>query len=238
MGDIAVLDSEKRKSIALALKRIPLFAGCQSQYLEGLVDGFRLKIVGPDTRVITQFEESSDLYIILSGRVQVTFWSEEGEEFILRDLQAGDFFGEMSLIDGNPRSANVTATDRTTLAILGKEKFVETIKREPMVAFDLLMYLVQRLRHNSEMLESFAFLDVRERIEKLLAEYVRENGREEKDGFVRISKLTHKEMAARTGSSREAVSKVMKVLARNDLVKTDTNHLLVSPKICRTLSLQ
>jgi len=232
-----MLDAGKRKSIALSLKRVPLFASCQQEYLESLVDDFRLKTVEADTRIITQFEETTEMYIVLGGHVQVTLWSEEGEEFIIRDFGPGDFFGEMSLIDGNPRSANVTSITRTTLAVLEKDRFVKTVRKEPMVAFDLLMFLVQRLRHNAEMLESFAFLDVRERLEKLLAGYVREEGSEEKDGWIRIRKLTHKEMAARTGSSREAVSKVMKVLAANKLVKVENKNLLVSPRICRNFYL-
>lgn len=227
-----MIESRERISIEESLSRVPLFRNCPRAYLRNIVDDFEIKNVDKDARIIEQADKSTEMYIILRGRVHVTFMSEEGEEFILTDMGEGDFFGEMSLIDGYPRSATVVASEPSTLAMLERDRFIETVRKEPMVAFDLLMFVVQRLRQNNEMLECFAFLDVRERLEKLLAGFVREEGSRTDNGYYRIRKLTHKELAARTGASREAVSKVMKVLSvRKQIIPSET-EFLIAPDMC------
>jgi CRP-like cAMP-binding protein len=98
-----------------------------------------------------------------------------------------------------------------------------------MIAIDLLSAVVQRLRMADGMIESLAFLDVSQRLMELLLQIAKAEGEKDKGGFFRIKKLTHKELAARIGASREAISKVIKVLAFRDVVREEVDSFLISP---------
>jgi CRP-like cAMP-binding protein len=144
---------------------------------------------------------------------------------------AGDFFGEMSLIDGKSRSANVVAEEETFLGILKRDRFLKTMKKDPDIAFDLLTAIVKRLRTADDMIETLAFLDVHDRLIKfLLRTSEGEEGRDE-NGFYRSKKRTHVELAQNIGSSRESVSKSLKVLAHKELVKDRDGYFLIAPHL-------
>jgi len=157
--------------------------------------------------------------------------SEEGEEYILTDLIVGDYFGEMSLIDGKPRSATVVAEEDSTFAVLKRERLIEALKRDPILALDLISSLVQKLRKSTEREESLAFLDVRERLLKLFGELIKTEGKKEDDGFYRIIKRTQKELATRIGASREATSQVLRHLSSEKLLMEKDAFLLISPSV-------
>jgi len=195
------------------LKEIPIFKSLSDRHLNRLSE-----------------DESTDLYIMLDGAVRASLVNEDGEELVLAAFNKGDFFGEMSLLDGEPRSATMIAAENAALGILRRETFLRAVKDDPGIAIDLLSAIVRRMRMADGMIESLAFLDVGQRVLKLLVQIARTEGIKDKDGFFRIKRLTHKELAARTGASREAVSKAMKVLSFRDGVKEEGDCFLVSPR--------
>jgi CRP-like cAMP-binding protein len=161
--------------------------------------------------------------------VQASLQNEEGQELVLTHFKEGDFFGEFSLLDGKPRSATMTAKEDSTLSVLKRAKFLDTLKKEPVIAIDMLSALVDRLRKADEMIESLAFLDVRERVVKILIQMAESEGQVEDNRIYKVKKVTHKELAARTGASREAITKVMKVLIFNKVIKDDGEHFHIIP---------
>ena len=96
------------------------------------------------------------------------------------------FFGEMSLLDGKPRSATMIAVEDSALGMLKREKFLTAVKNDPMIAIDLLSAVVQRLRMADGMIESLAFLDVSQRLMELLLQIAKAEGGKDKSGFFRI----------------------------------------------------
>lgn len=104
----------------------------------------------PGERIFFQTDKCIELYIILKGRLQVTLMSEAGEECFLNELHEGDFFGELSLIDGHPRSATVIAEEDALLGVLKREKLLQAVRKDPVIAIDLLETLVQRVRKATE----------------------------------------------------------------------------------------
>lgn len=223
---------DERELVEKFIHRVTLFKDVTEKYLEQIVDDFSILHAAKNEVIIVQEDTSTDLYIILRGKVKVTLMGEEGEEYILTDLRVGDYFGEMSLIDGKRRCATVVAMEDSTFAVLKRERLIEALKRDPILALDLLSTLVHKLRKATEREERLAFLDVRERLLKLFGELIREEGKKEKDGFYRIGKRTQKELAIRIGASREATSQVLRALASEKILMEKDTFFLISPSVC------
>ncbi len=231
------LGKKEKSLIEKFLRNVHVFKNFSEVHLKRITGDFALLNVNKNEKVVLQSDDSTDLYIVLEGRVKVSFMNPEGNEFILTAFRQGDFFGEMSLIDGKPRSASVTAEEKTLLGVLKRERFFREINDHPVIAVDLLTSLVERLRKADEMIESLAFLDVRERLIKFLVDITDREGRPDGAGFNRIDKRTHRDMASSIGSSREAVSKVLKVLANEKLVDERSGYLFVSEELHKELAI-
>ncbi|MBI1811076.1 MAG: Crp/Fnr family transcriptional regulator [Nitrospirae bacterium] len=221
---------DKSALIERLLKELPVFKSLSNNYLSRIAKDFIVFQAKKGETVFYQSDSSTDLYIVLDGAVRASLLNQEGQELVLATFDKGDFFGEMSLLDGKPRSATMIAVEDSALGMLKRERFLSAVKNDPMIAIDLLSAVVQRLRMADGMIESLAFLDVSQRLMKLLLQIAKAEGEKDKSGFFRIKKLTHKELAARTGASREAISKVIKVLAFKDVVREEGDCLLISPE--------
>ena len=221
----------KDKSVLIErlLKELPVFKSLSDNYLSRIAKDFIVFQVKKGETVFYQSDSSTDLYIVLDGAVRASLLNQEGQELVLATFDEGDFFGEMSLLDGKPRSATMIAVEDSALGMLKREKFLTAVKNDPMIAIDLLSAVVQRLRMADGMIESLAFLDVSQRLMELLLQIAKAEGEKDKSGFFRIKKLTHKELAARIGASREAISKVIKVLAFRDVLREEGDSFLISP---------
>ncbi|MDI6744333.1 MAG: Crp/Fnr family transcriptional regulator [Thermodesulfovibrionales bacterium] len=220
---------DKSALIEKFLRELPVFKSLSDNYLSRIAKDFIVFQVKKGETVFYQSDSSTDLYIVLEGAVRASLLNQEGQELVLAAFDKGNFFGEMSLLDGKPRSATIIAVEDSALGMLKRERFLSAVKDDPMIAIDLLSALVQRLRMADGMIESLAFLDVNQRLVKLFLSIAAAEGEKDKSGFFRIKKLTHKELAARTGASREAISKVIKALAFRDVVREDGDYFLISP---------
>lgn len=223
------LKEDNRRLIGKFLLRVPVFKNLSRKQLRQIIEHFSILYFRKGETVFLQSDRSTELYILLEGKVVVTLFSKKGEEFILTELCRGDFFGELSLIDCKPRSASVIAGEYSVLAVLKRKNFLDLIKKDPTIAIALLETLVERLRKATEREERFAFLDVRDRLLKLLMYFIESEGKRDVSGYQRIIKRTHKELAARIGASREAVSKLMKELIHKKIVREEGNHYLIMP---------
>lgn len=221
----------KDKSVLIErlLKELPVFKSLSDNHLSRIAKDFSIFQVKKGETVFYQSDSSTDLYIVLDGAVRASLLNQEGQELVLATFDEGDFFGEMSLLDGKPRSATMIAVEDSALGMLKRERFLSAVKNDPMIAIDLLSAVVQRLRMADGMIESLAFLDVSQRLMELLLQIAKAEGEKDKSGFFRIKKLTHKELAARIGASREAISKVIKVLAFRDVLREEGDSFLISP---------
>ncbi|MCE5194348.1 MAG: Crp/Fnr family transcriptional regulator [Nitrospiraceae bacterium] len=220
----------KKELIQGFLKEMPIFKSLSEPHINKLAKDFVVLQAKKGETVFYQSDQSTDLYIVLDGSVRASLLNQEGQELILAAFKKGDFFGEMSLLDGMPRSATIIAVEDLILAMLKRELFLSAVKNDPMIAIDLLSSVVQRLRTANGMIESLAFLDVSQRLIKLFLQIASTGSEKNNEGFLRIGKITHRELAARTGASREAISKVIKVLIFRKILKEDERHFFISPK--------
>ncbi len=221
--------SEKdRLLITKFLKSVPVFRTFSNAHLDSVMDGFQIISVNKGEDIVFQADEGTDLYIVLKGIVRVSLSGKDGNELVLAALKAGNFFGEMSLIDGKSRSANVVAMEETILGSLKRDSFVKKMEEEPAIALDLLTALVNRLRKADDMIETLAFLDVHERLTKFLLDNSEDSVDVGSKNYFKTKKRTHMELASHVGSSRESISKALKVMAHKELFIERDGFFLVA----------
>lgn len=211
------------------IKGVPLFSGLKRRHLELIQSECREVFVPDGSVILRQDEQSTDLYFILDGGVRVTLMSAEGKEVTLAVMKKGDFFGELSLFDRKPRSANVFAIADTKLLKLTRESIFGIIKENPDLSINLLSEAAGRLRRADDTIMTLSFLDVCGRVAKALIETAA-GGERLKGGLVRLPGLTHRDIAEQIGSSREAVTKALKSLVQNGQIKMEGKSIIIAPK--------
>jgi len=209
------------------LKQIPLFSDLAPAEIELLYRLVKTRIC-PKGMMILQEEDPGDaLFMIVSGRAKVVHLSEDGREIILDVLGQGDFFGEMALLDQEPRSANVTAVEPTELLVLERTAFLNEIEREPAIAVKMLIELSRRLRRADEKIQDLVLLDVYGRVARMLLRLARLHGKPLEDGFIITKRPTHQDLADMVGASRETVSRVLADLTRRGVVRNNGRMLII-----------
>ncbi|MDP2983188.1 MAG: Crp/Fnr family transcriptional regulator [Candidatus Latescibacter sp.] len=214
-------------------REIPLFSSLKDEELEAIARVSVLKNCPKDTLILIEDEEGDALFIIREGKVKVTSFSETGKEVIFSILGVGDFFGDMSLLDGKPRSASVISIEESSVYILRRADFHSIIEKHPNIALKLLKELTSRLRKADERIESLAFLDVRGRVAGILLQLAEESGEKTPEGIVIRSRPTHQDLANMVGTTRETVTRILKqiengnyiTLSGKDVTILDTERL-------------
>lgn len=136
----------------LILRKVPLFAGLDSGQIDALASMARVSLYPQDAAIIEEGEEGEGLFVILSGRVKVVKGLAGGGERVLATLGSTEFFGEMALLDGYPRSASVIALEDTRCLILSRWDLFILLRRDPEIAIHMLGILSQRLRNVQAMI--------------------------------------------------------------------------------------
>lgn len=224
---------KERDLLETYFRQVPLFRHLPKRHAETILRDFTIRRARRGEVLVTQGEKGTELYIVLQGAVRVVLESDEGEEFILNEMPAGSFFGEISLIDAEPRSATVIADRESVLAVLRRERLLDAIRDEPRIALELLKAFARIVRGATEREERLAFLDVRERLCRFFLVESATAGARTPEGFFRIAKRSHRDLSTRIGSSRESVTKALKALARDGLLREEEAAFLVSPGICQ-----
>ena len=145
-----------------AIRSVPLFASLDDEAARELRDLLRDKSVPQNTRLFNQGEKGDAMYLIESGRVRISIHDDDKQELTLAELAQGDFFGEMSIIDGRQRSADAHVIEDARLAILSRDAFLSFVRTNPDVALEMLSALTDRLRRTDELLRSRVSRNVNE----------------------------------------------------------------------------
>jgi CRP-like cAMP-binding protein len=173
--------------------------------------------------ILLEQSEGETFFIILSGVVKVTRLSDDGREVILAILGESDFFGEMSLLDGEGRSANIVATENSEVVTLSRRDFLDCLEKYPKIAIALLEELAVRLRKSDQHIESLSLSDSEQRI-GVTAEELGTIKR----GNVLLKALPYQQdIANMAGTSRETVSRTLKLLETKDFLKRDGRDLII-----------
>jgi CRP/FNR family transcriptional regulator/CRP/FNR family cyclic AMP-dependent transcriptional regulator len=201
------------------LRKVPLFEGLTDEDLEAIAKVTISRTYDKDQIIILAEEEGDALFIIESGQVKVSIVSD-GREVILSLLGNGAMFGELSLLDGKPRSANVVATENTALYMVRRADFLQLIYKVPKIAIALLAELAARLRKTDRKIEGLALLDVTSRISETLLQLATDQGEQREEGIHLATRPTHQQLANMSGTTREIVSRVLKRLENQGYIVT------------------
>ncbi len=209
------------------LSQVPLFAELPPERIHELAQLVRRRTYHRGETIFHKGDPGSGLYIIASGQVKIVLPSETGDEAMLAVLEAGEFFGELALFDGLPRSATVVAVQNAEVLILHRDDFMSFVGRNPEVVTGLFSALSRRLRATDELVEDAIFLDVPGRLAKRLLDLADRHGRPEGKGVAIDLKLTQQDLAAMVGATRESVNKHLGWMRDHGLIQLDRQRIVV-----------
>jgi len=221
---------EKRR---LLLRRIDIFADLTDREVDTILDVMRERTIPRGTIVFHQHDSGGGLYLILAGSVKITRSGRDGREVTVAVLSEGNFFGEMSLLDGQPRSASATALQSARLLVLDREHFQRYVLAQPRIVAKLMRELSKRLRAADQAIENLALGSVRDRLTHLLGHLGRRLPLKEGRGVIERS-TTHQELAEMVGSSRETVTRTLAAMEGDELIKFDRRRIVLLPAFFAT----
>ena len=209
------------------LKHIPLFQHLTGEDRERLAISIKSQYLKKGETLFRKGSEGNTLYIIRNGKVKISLPSALGDEVVLVIFSEGDFFGEMALLDGRPRSADAVTIEPTELLLLNRNDFISFLNNNKNAVQAVLQSLSQRLRRTDDLLEDTCFLQISERFAKKLVELALEHGRQEGDTIYIDMSLTQKDLASMVGATRESINKELRVLREKGLVSTQENTIRI-----------
>ena len=209
------------------LRNVPIFSDLTDLDLKRIASKMVPREYEKGQMIILEESQGETFFIITNGAVKVTRLSDDGREVILAILGESDFFGEMSLLDGAGRSANIVANESAKMLTLSRRNFLSCLESYPKIAISLLQELAIRLRKSDQQIESLSLSDSEQRIGITLIRLAEELGKI-KHGHVSIKNLPYQQdIANMAGTSRETVSRTLKLLEEKLLVKREGRDLTI-----------
>ncbi len=209
------------------LKRVALFSHLKDEVLNGLASHLRRRAFRKGTVIFHQDQVGDALYIVESGRVRIFRSAEDGQEITYDNLGPGDGFGEMALLDGQPRSASAVTEEDSITHTLSRPDFQDFLVQSPEMAGALLEQLSTRLRNVMHQAETLAFFDVHARVRHVLLGLARRYGLKENGAVLLNVELTQAELATMVGATRERVNRVLASLRSQGLVELRGKKMVI-----------
>ena len=210
------------------IQTVPLFSDLSEISLKVITDKMVARSYDKEKMILIEESAGETFFLICKGTVKITRMSDDGREVILAILGEGDFFGEMALLDGEGRSANVVALEDAEVLTLQRSDFLDILERFPKIAIHLLKELTTRIRHSDQQIESLSLSGAEQRIALVLIRLAEEMG-QIKEGTVTIEHIPYQQdIANMAGTSRETVSRVYKMLE-------DKNHIVREGKTLKII---
>ncbi|HJW84943.1 MAG TPA: Crp/Fnr family transcriptional regulator, partial [Anaerolineae bacterium] len=185
------------------LRDVPLFAGLTDQVLASLAQACRIRQVPKGKTLFNQMDPAEAFYVVRSGRIAILLGSADGRELVINEMRAGDCFGELALLTGQPRSTSAIAREASEVIAISRETFLAKIETEPKLLRHVLESTARRLSASSERESALAFLDAPARLARVLLQMDRQASA---DGFITVSQ---EELAQRVGLTRQTAAKTL-----------------------------
>ena len=209
------------------LQRVPLLAALTDSDREALARSASRHRYRRGDIIFQKDDPGHSLFIVARGSVRIYVPSTQGADLTLAVLGPGHFFGDLSLLDGRPRSASAAALGDTNVVILERSDFVAVIRTRPAAVMSVLAVVVRRLRDTDEMASDLAFLDVGGRLAKKLLELAATNGVKRQDGVLLDMPITQEELANMIGVTRESVNRNLSLFRRIGLVAKEGRRFVL-----------
>lgn len=209
------------------LQTVSIFWDLKSKELGYIAEKMVARHYDNGNYIFLEDSDGEQCFFVLEGSVKVTRLSKDGREVILAMLNEGDFFGEMSLLDGESRSANVIALEKTEVLTLDRRDFLDVVNDYPQIAVMLLKELAGRLRKSDRQIASLSLSDAEKRIALCIIRFADEQGVIQ-NGKVSIPKTPiQQDIANMAGTSRETVSRALSILEKEDLIARNGRELMI-----------
>lgn len=206
------------------LSHVPLFAQLPAEALRSLAERLRVRRYAKGDPIFYEGDPGLSLYVVQSGRVKLGVSSPEGREMIIDLLEPGDVFGELAVLDGEPRSADAVATEPCELLMLDRDEFTRFLLERPSVAVQLLGILSRRLRRDTQLMQDAAFLDVPTRLARTI---LRLAAQSPGDGAPVTPRLSQSDLAGLVGTTRETLNKWLGYYVDQGLIRWDKGRITV-----------
>jgi CRP/FNR family transcriptional regulator/CRP/FNR family cyclic AMP-dependent transcriptional regulator len=207
--------------------RVPLFANLDADSLRELAAVTRRRSYQAGEIIFHRDDPGQVLFVLREGKVRIYVTSPDGQEVTLAVLAPGDYFGELALLDGHPRSASAITLEPVEVYALRRADFINAVMQHPRIAIEVMTVLSRRLRDTDRMVEDLLFLDVHGRVAKKLLDLAAQHGVETADGILIDMRLTQADLAALVGSSRESVNKVIGYFLDKRFISTEKRKITI-----------
>lgn len=210
-----------------ALKNVPFFAKLSTEEVQELAGRLVPRRFGSGQVIFHLGDPGGLLYIIIEGKVKISNSTHDGQEALLAILGAGDFFGELALLDDAPRSATAEALQPTEAMTLHRGEFVRFLGDNPEFAYHVLQVLATRIRRLNDQLNDVFFLDLNGRLARTLLNLADRHGRMTEDGRLIELALTQTDLAEMTGATRVSINKTLGRFRRAKWVRMKGRHIIL-----------
>ena len=216
------------------LEKIPFFACLRADDLTSIEHFILERDVKKNDIILWEEDTSKYMYIVFSGKIKVVQLSQDGKEQIVAIHRKGDFFGEMSLLDGKTLPAVVIAMENSTVGLISKKDFESFFLNNENVLRQIISLLCERLRESWLMLQVLGFTDAEQRVRAVLTHISSLYGVKDLRGTIIPFKLTHKDIANYTALARETVSRLLSRLCQaGDIEILDNKNIVLKPSFAR-----
>lgn len=208
---------------------VPLFQSLTESDRETLAGSFVRHSFDRGEMIFRQGDAGVHLYLVESGRIKITTLAPDGREAFVAIIGPGQVFGELSLFEGQQRTADARAMEPTTLHALSHDDFRPYVASHPDVAWELLRVLSRMVRRQDQAIQDMVFLDVGGRVARRLLDLASQHGEPAGDGVVRIEvPITQEELAQMVGASRESVNKALGSFMDRGWVTLEGRHYIIT----------
>lgn len=209
------------------LRPTPLLHQVGSGVLHHLAERVRFCEWPRGATILRKGDPGDAMMIVVLGRVKITSVTDSGRETVLNIIEPGESFGEMSLLDGEPRCADAVATEATKAIVLGRKPFQEALAADRTFGIQLIADLCRRLRKTTAIVEDTLFLDPPTRLARRVRNLVQDNGTQRDDGMWVLKGISQQELADAVGLTRESVNKLLNHWQNDGLVSIERRGLVV-----------
>lgn len=209
------------------LQSVSIFWDLNDDELRIISEKMVQKVFSSGEMILLEESEGEQCFFVTKGSVKITRQSNEGREVILAILNVGEFFGEMSLLDGESRSANVIALENTEVLTLNRNDFLIVLNNYPQIAIQLLKEMTHRLRKSDRQIASLSLSAAEKRIALCILRIADEQGIIKKGGVSIPKAPIQQDIANMAGTSRETVSRTLKLLEKGNLVLRNGREMMI-----------
>jgi|SRR5579862_1371151 len=224
------VETRQAESGRKLLEKCNLFSALDEQARRALATQARPRLLAARELICRVGDPGQSMMLVVVGTVRISLPAPNGKEIILADLTPGDIFGEIALLDGNPRSANATAMTKCELMVLERRDVLAFLERNPSVAMKLIEILCARIRRSDERMSDIAFLDLPVRLAKTLLHHLAQ-----KQGSPRLS-FSQTELAEMSGGTRENVNRCLREWQRRGILQLKERWtIILKPEALTTI---